>query len=322
MRRVEIHLASTGGTFTERRPEELRAEAEGGAGSMSALVRTDLVAQAAEAARAADPMPRLQHALARLHIPVEEAPADYGRRFIRTEVVDGEVQETCILCGKTASHAHLLSDGHRRKLDDQALGDLLAGQAQSTRNRTMGVVNQGMYRLPTQANALDFWGESLTNLVPAGLGILRRSSGVRVDIGLHGRGGRQLVPPDLIRTAELALLKYSGQGKYFRNDFWYWHDLPTDLGVLSLPAGDVPAPPDAADAQRPPAPARGRPRPHSTMRRMEDGEGWWPVLVLTLEPGLAWMTPWSELRVVLVICFYQLLGSEHSAWWLEIPSWD
>ena len=68
--------------------------------------------------------------------------------------------------------------------------------------------------------------------------------------------------------------------------------------------------------------ARGRPRPHSTMRAMEDGEGWWPVLVLTLAPGLAWMTPWSEQRVVLVICFYQLLGSDHSAWWLEIPIWD
>ena len=288
---------------------------------MSALIRTDLVARAAEAARAMDPMPRLQHALARLHIPVEEVPSDYGRRFIQPEVVNGEVQDTCVLCGKTATHAHLLSDGHRRRLDDQALGDLLAGQAQSTRNLTGGVVNRGMYQLPTQTAALAFWGEGLTNLVPAGLGILRRSNGVWVDRGLRG-GGRRLVHPGWIQTAELALLKYSGQGKYFRNDFWYWHDLPTDLGVLSRPAGDMPAPPDAADAQRPAAPARGRSRPLHTMRQMEDGEGWWPVLVLTLVHGLEWMTPASDLRVVLVICFYQLLGSEHSAWWLEIPVWD
>ena len=318
---MQKHAALVGRVWTERRPDELRAEAEGGAGSMSALIRTDLVARAAEAARAMDPMPRLQHALARLHIPVEVVPSDYGRRFIRSEVVDGAVQDTCVLCGKTATHAHLLSDGHRRKLDDQALGDLLAGQAQSTRNLTHGAVNRGMYELPTQTAALNFWGESLMNMVPAGLGILRRSNGVWVDKQLRG-GGRRRIPPGLIRTAELALLKYSGQGKYFRNDFWYWHDLPTDLGILTRPAGDRPAPPDAADAQRPEAPARGRPRPHHTMRQMEDGEGWWPVLVLTLEERLEWLTPESEMRVVLVICFYQLMGSEHSAWWLEIPVWD
>ena len=133
------NLARTGRTWTERRPEELRAEAEGGEGSMSAFVREDIVAQAAEAARAADPMPRLQHALARLHIPAQEAPTDYGQRFIRPQVVDGEVQDVCLLCGRTASHAHLTSATHLRRLDDQALGDLLAGRAQSSRGGGPGI---------------------------------------------------------------------------------------------------------------------------------------------------------------------------------------
>ena len=126
----------------------------------------------------------------------------------------------------------------------------------------------------------------------------------------------------MIRTAELALLKYGGRGKYFRNDFWYWHDLPPDMDVLSRPDGDQLALPDPADAQRPAAPARGRQRPYHTMLPLEDEDGWWPVLVLALEERLGWLIPDSDMRVVLVICFYQLQDPEPAAWWLEIPIWD
>ena len=43
---------------------------------MSGLVRADLVAQVAEAARVANPISRIQHAMARLHIPAHAAPPD------------------------------------------------------------------------------------------------------------------------------------------------------------------------------------------------------------------------------------------------------
>ena len=87
---------------------------------------------------------------------------------------------------------------------------------------------------------------------------------------------------------------------------------------------DEPVAPDVDEAQREPPPARGRPRPHSTVQTPADDEGWWPVLVLILDPALARiLTPVSPgWRVILVICFYQLLGSERFAWWLEIPIWD
>ena len=26
-------------------------------------------------------------------------------------------------------------------------------------------------------------------------------------------------------------------------------------------------------------------------------------------------------KIILVICFYQIMGDEHYAWWLEIPLW-
>ena len=316
------HAERTGRPWTERRPVELRSEAEGGAGSMSNFVRVETVAQVAEAARAADPLTRIQHALARLHIPTQETPPDYARRFIQSQVVDGYVREMCTLCSREATDGHLASANHLRRLEDQALGDLLAGPAQSTRNITQGRVNRGMYGLPSQAAALGFWGDSLPNLVTSGLDILRHSDGLLVDRGLSGHHGRHRVPPGLIRTAELGLLKYGGNGKYFRNDFWYWQDLPSDLAILDQPADDVPALPAVAEARRAPSTARGHPRPHTSMGNMNDDEGWWPVLVLSLGPDLDWLTPESPgWRVILVICFYQLLGSEHFAWWLEIPVW-
>ena len=321
--RVRNHLARTGRTYTDMRPEELQAVAEGGEGSMASSVRQEAVAQAAEAARAADPMPRLQHALARLHIPAQVPPGDYTRRFIAHRVVDGDVVDVCTLCGRTATDGHLTSAGHLRRLEDQALGDLLAGQADSTRNLTMGRVNRGMYSLPTQAAALSFWGHGLTDLVATGLARINLSPGVMVDLSLRGPG-RRLVAPGFIRTAELGLLKYGGCGKYFRNDFWYWQDLPSDADILTRPADEQLAAPAVDVAQREPRLARGRPRPHSTVQTPADDEGWWPVLILVLDPALAErITPVSPgWRVILVICFYQLMGSEHSAWWLEIPIWD
>ena len=295
---------------------------EGGAGSMSGLVRADLVAQVAEAARVANPISRIEHAMARLHIPAQATPPDYALRFIQRQVVDGYAQETCMLCSCVATEGHLASEGHLRRLEDQALGDLLAGRAQSMRNITDGRVNRGMYELPTQAAALRHWGDSLPNLVPAGLAILWQSAGLRVDRSLTGRSRRHLVLPAQIQTAELGLLKYGGSGKYFRNDFWYWQDLPSDLAILDRPAGEEPSGPALTQARQAPAAPRGHPRPHSSMEPMDSDEGWWPVLVLTLDSDLDWLTPVSGgWRVVLIICFYQLLGAEHFAWWLEIPIW-
>ena len=307
------YAARLGRVFTEQRPEELRAIEEGGAGSMAGLLRADRVARAAAEARAADPVSRIEHAMARLHVPAQAAPPDYALRFIHREIVDGWAQDTCLLCSCTATEGHLASASHLRHLEDQALGDLLVGRAESFRNISNGRVNRGMYEIPTQAAALRHWGEGLTNLVPAGLDILRHSAGIRVDTSLAGRK-RCTVRPEEIRTAELGLLKYCGSGKYFRNDFWYWHDLPTDLAILDRPAGELLADPALTQVRQEPPAARGHPRPHSSMLPMNDDDGWWPVLVLTLAPHLDWLIPESEgQRVVLVICFYQILGREHFA---------
>ena len=325
--RVRNHRARQGRPFTELRPEEFRSMVDGGDGSMASSLRQEAVAQAAAAASAADPLPRQQRALARLHAPAQAPTGDYARRFIARQVVDGCAVDMCVLCGRAATEGHLSSSAHLRRLDEQALGDLLAGPADSTRNQTMGRVNRGMYELPTQAAALRFWGNGLPGLVDSGLALIRGSDGVMVDIGLSGRAGRRLVVPAFIRTAELGLLRYGGNGKYFRNDFWFWQDLPSDQEILNRPPNDeprAPDPPSRDEAQREPSPDRGHPRPHSTVEAPADGDGWWPVLVLDLDPAAARaLTPATDpgWRVILVICFYQLMGSERFAWWLEIPIW-
>ena len=288
---------------------------------MAGLLRADRVAQVDAAARAADPVGRIEHAMARLHIPAYEAPPDYALQFIERTVVDGWVQDTCLLCSCTATEGHLASTSHLRKLESQALGDLLVGRAESLRNISNGRHNRGMYEIPTQAAAFRHWGRGLTNLVPAGLDILRRSSGIRVDTTLAGNK-RCTVRPSEIRTAELGLVKYCGSGKYHCNDFWYWQDLPTDLDILNRPAGDQLADPALTQVRQLPPAERGHPRPHSSMQPMEDDDGWWPVLVVSLAPHLDWMIPQSDgYRVILIICFYQLMGKDLVGWWLEIPIW-
>ena len=316
-----IYAAQQGREWTAMSPQELASIREGGAGSMASLIRVDHVSRAAEEALAQNPVSRIESALARLHIPEQETPPDYAEQFIRRTVADGWPQETCLLCDCTATEAHLASTAHLRRLEAQALGDFLAGPAKSLRNITDGRHNSGMYEIPTQAAALRHWGASLTNLVPAGLEILREK-GIRVDTTIGGSKRRTVLPEEIL-TAELGLIKYCGSGKYHCNDFWFWQDLPTDLDILERPAGDQLADPALTQVQQlPPHPERGHPRPHSSMQPMDDGDGWWPVLAITLVPSMQWIVPQSDgYRVILIICFYQLMGQNLVGWWLEIPIW-
>ena len=61
------------------------------------------------------------------------------------------------------------------------------------------------------------------------------------------------------------------------------------------------------------------------MTQLEDQEaGWWPVLVLTFsDAAMETIRPRAApgFRFILLCCFYQVIATDHYAWWNEIPIW-
>ena len=232
----------------------------------------------------------------------------------------------CVLCGKEATPEHLESSLHRQSADTMMWADFLAGAAHSTRHRSLGRINRGMPHLPTQHHALLYWGEALPYFHQAGLRRLQDSQGLLAD---GPRGKPVAVCSDRL-TAELGLVCYSGSGKYNRNDFWYWDEMPDSLTTLEdssrEPTALGPAQLVRSTSRRTgPDPRRPGPRPLHTMTpAAEQQAGWWPVLVLSLPDDLMdRLRPAATLgyRMILLCCFYQVMDVTHHAWWNEIPIW-
>ena len=131
-------------------------------------------------------------------------------------------------------------------------------------------------------------------------------------------------------TAELGMVCYSGSGKYRKNDFWYWDEMPDSLVTLESSSRE---PTSLGQAQvvrtkatrTGPDPRRPAPRPLHTITQLDHQEsGWWPVLVLTLpDDVMDRLRPPAEegWRMILLCCFYQVIDTVHHAWWNEIPVW-
>ena len=122
---------------------------------------------------------------------------------------------------------------------------------------------------------------------------------------------------------------YSGSGKYRKNDFWYWDEMPDSLATLESSSRE---PTSVGHAQlvrvhrrTGPDPRRPAPRPlHTITPLAEQKAGWWPVLVLTLpDECMDSLRPAADSgwRMILLCCFYQVMDVVHHAWWNEIPVW-
>ena len=94
----------------------------------------------------------------------------------------------------------------------------------------------------------------------------------------------------------LGIVSYSGTGKYggelTSNTFLPFDELPDSDEVIT----------DATPAPLPP-----------------DGQGWWPVIAMTLSEGGMRRITKVKKRGWLIICFYQLIGGRLVCWQLIIP---
>ena len=85
----------------------------------------------------------------------------------------------------------------------------------------------------------------------------------------------------MIRSNSLGMVSYKGDGKYDHSTFWHWHQVPDSED------ND----PDYGD---------------ENLLWPPDGQGWWPVIAITLDPSCG-VVPGGE---ALIICFWQLGADE------------
>ena len=73
-------------------------------------------------------------------------------------VIDGVAK--CTLCNKQATQGHLTSTEHPKRMNEQSLGTMMVGKAQTTR-RFWAEKCTGC---PTVSSIQEFWGDALTHL--------------------------------------------------------------------------------------------------------------------------------------------------------------
>ena len=152
--------------------------------------------------------------------------------------VDGEPR--CLICGKAATVGHLESSEHVKRIEEDALGTIMCGDALTTRrfngDKCVGVA--------TKRLLYNFWGNALENLP-------RVAMGIHLQKGAFWNGKHQVIPENA--RYELGVVSYPGQGKYKDCLFRAFHDLPDQIETATAEERQFRSPP---------------------------GQGWWPVIAL------------------------------------------
>ena len=163
---------------------------------------------------------------------VKEIPVEMAK-WVRN--VDGEPR--CVICGKAATVGHLESSEHVKRIEEDALGTIMCGDALTPRrfngDKCVGVA--------TKRLLYDYWGDALENLPT----VARR---IHLQKGVFWNGKHEVIPESA--RYELGVVSYPGQGKYKDCLFRAFHDLPDQLETAT------------AEEQQ---------------FRSPSGQGWWPV---------------------------------------------
>ena len=199
-------------------------------------------------------------------------------------MIDGEPR--CIICDKQATEGHVVSSEHVKRIEEDAIGELMGGKAKTTR-RFNGDLCTGV---PTKKLMYDFWGDALENLVKVAMEIHQKKGAFYVN-------KKEFTPKEA--KYELGIVSYPGHGKYDNCIFIPFIDLPDSEEVASEDQLKVKSP---------------------------EKQGWWPVISLKTEIVSQSQSQSQSQEVasvlvkkVLVVCWYQLLTDGRViAWWIYI----
>ena len=184
----------------------------------------------------------------------------------------------CIVCRKVATEAHVASGAHMLKMEEEAISNSMGGDAKSLRRFEKDVLCQGP---ATKKLIFEFWGDAIQNLPQ----VSREIHEKKKCFYINSKMDRAIKPKDAIH--ELAIVSYSGGGKYNSSTYIPWHDLPDQVETA-----------DESQLKRTPP----------------EGQGWWPVIALRKETE---RYQGKEVCKVLLVCFYQLQSDGPvPAWWI------
>lgn len=196
------------------------------------------------------------------------------------EIRNGDIY--CRVCHKFG-WAHCHSGPHLVKIEEHALGTLLAGPTSTARRYEKDTT--GMPGKLTKRACLSYWGEALDNLPNAAHKIVHRKGAIFI----NGTAKGQRISPEMIDSLTLGVVSYKGDGKYDHSTYWHWHLIPDSEDHIHDESYGL------KEYLQPPP-----------------GQGWWPVIAI-------W--PKKDVYVkkggkVLAICFYQLMAEPLIAWWI------
>jgi hypothetical protein len=222
----------------------------------------------------------------------ESAPSGEARQEMIEEAFAKEVpydmqkwvklkdgQAYCEICKKFATASHLESTDHIKRMEEDAIGTLMGGNAESTR-RFDGDKCTGIL---TKKLMYTYWGDALEHLLQA-------AKDIHIKKGAFYDKKRQILVDEC--KYELGVVSYPGHGKYKNCKYTPFHELPDSEEVATEDW--------IASMSKP------------------EGQGWWPVIALQHRTESASSTA-AIVKSVLVVCWYQLLADGTvMAWWIYL----
>ena len=230
--------------------------------------------------------------------------APVGAKWIvKKRDANGEWFSFCEMCNKNADGQHEISGLHKLKVEEDAIYDTMAGDASSRRRHEPGGVVPGFLGFVSKGNLRNWWGAALDHMTVRGMEEIRKKGVFYVD----GKKKYPIRAEDVL-DMRMAVVSYNGMGKYTAESKFYWYDALPD---------------DQASAEAPGSTYRW-PTPDGNPHRLPDGHGWWPVLAPRLREGILnhfWQAQEITIdkkKMIIVICFYQILDDDIVGWWVYI----
>ena len=256
-------------------------------------------------------------------------PDALRERMIRPEwmAADGCYRYMCNICNKEATAGHLTSKAHLDNEREFVITTRFFGLTTCTgrgirrQGRKGGV---GGFSGPLRKDALlGFWGAQMPDLPDLVKEKFAQQGTITV---VRRKGKRDVLHASKVTGVHLAMVSYSGTGKYKEGQaLRFWVDIPDDESVYRSWKDDWDSRVASGQVGRDDrlvVPKEDYEGWSSIDDPLQPDQSWWPVVCLRFDDesmvDVRSRIATSGKTLVLVICFYQFLEDELTGWWMEV----